>query len=146
MHTRSAHDRAPYTAKNGLLAHSGTRADGFLGRAACGRRQHGEHRAKHGVQAGEGIPIPLQKRVVQHLLTVLLVQVVLLTSGEDMRPFRLQWPASTVIYLLAEEGAHERSKAAAKEQLLRVPSGCLLRRVAARLEVGWSADAHGANG
>ncbi len=69
-----------------------------------------------------------------------------MTNGEDMRPFRLQWPASTVMYLIADEGAHRRGKAAAKDQALRVPAGCLLRRVVARLEVGQPANVQGACG
>ncbi len=69
-----------------------------------------------------------------------------MTGGEYSRPFRLQWPASTVIYLLADEKAHGRSKAAAKDQQLRVPVGCLLRRVVAKLEVGRQADVRGASG
>ena len=75
-------------------------------------------------------------RVTQHSLTASGAQVVLVTGGEDMRPFRLQWPTSTVMYLIADEGAHRRGKAATKDQALRVPAGCLLRRVVARLEVG----------
>ncbi len=62
-------------------------------------------------------------------------QVVLMTSGTDERPFRLPWPASTVIYLLDDSQAHAQGKAAAAEQQLRVPSGCLLRRVVAHSEV-----------
>ena len=70
-------------------------------------------------------------------LTVGGTQVVLMTSGTDQRPFRLPWPASTVIYLLDDSQAHAQGKAAAAEQQLRVPEGCLLRRVIAHIEVRW---------
>lgn len=70
--------------------------------------------------------------------------MVLLTDGEDTRPFRLPWPASTVLFLMGDEEAHARGKAAAEKQLLRVPSGSLLRRVRTRLEVGWPARERGA--
>lgn len=60
-------------------------------------------------------------------------QVVLVGDAMDTRPFRLPWPAGTVIYLVAAGEVHEMAEAVLAEQGVRVPRGCLLRRVAASL-------------
>ena len=62
-------------------------------------------------------------------------QVVLLTSGLDMRPFELAWPPGTVIFLLGCADDHAAAKKAAEAAHLAVPQGCLLRRVTADLKV-----------
>lgn len=63
-----------------------------------------------------------------------LLKVVLLTSGLDLRPFQLAWPSGTIIFLVGSAGDHATSRAAGAAGL-KVPDGCLLRRVAADLKV-----------
>lgn len=56
-------------------------------------------------------------------------QVVLVGDGMDTRPFRLPWPTGTAIYLVAPGEVHERAEAILASAKIRVPRGCLLRRV-----------------
>ncbi len=62
-------------------------------------------------------------------------QVVLLGCGMDTRPFRLPWPVSTVLFLLAPAEVHAAAAAALKAAGAAVPRGCLLRRVPIDLQV-----------
>lgn len=58
-------------------------------------------------------------------------QLVLLGDGYCTRPFRLNVPTGTVIYLVAPGEVHERAEALLAElpKKARVPRGCLLRRI-----------------
>lgn len=65
-------------------------------------------------------------------------QVVLLGCGFDSRPFRLPWPAGTVIFLLAPSEVHAAAIAKLKQSpngVPRVPRGCLLQRVSIDLPI-----------
>lgn len=64
-----------------------------------------------------------------------MLQVVLLTSGADERPFKLAWPPGTLIFLVGCAEEHAAAREAAKAGRLAVPEGCLLRRVPADLKV-----------
>jgi O-methyltransferase involved in polyketide biosynthesis len=58
-------------------------------------------------------------------------QLVLVGDGYCTRPFRLNVPIGTVIYLVAPGEVHERAEALLAEQPVkaRVPRGCLLKRI-----------------
>lgn len=58
-------------------------------------------------------------------------QLVLIGDGYCTRPFRLDLPVGTIIYLVAPGEVHERAEAllAGQPVKARVPRGCLLKRV-----------------
>jgi Leucine carboxyl methyltransferase len=58
-------------------------------------------------------------------------QLVLVGDGYCTRPFRLNLPTGTVIYLVAPGEVHERAEALLAERptKARVPRGCLLKRI-----------------
>lgn len=63
-------------------------------------------------------------------------QVVLLGDGMDTRPYRLPWPAGTVLYIVAPPEVHDRAEAVLEQQGARVLRGCLVKRVRVDLKVG----------
>lgn len=63
-------------------------------------------------------------------------QVVLLGDAMDTRPFRLPWPQGTVLYVVASSESHELAEAVLTHHAAKVPPGCMLRRVNARLQAG----------
>ncbi|KAG7672189.1 hypothetical protein Ndes2526B_g06827 [Nannochloris sp. 'desiccata'] len=65
-------------------------------------------------------------------------QLVLVGDGYCTRPFRLNVPAGTIMYLVAPGEVHERAEALLAEQPVkaRVPRGCLLKRIACNLVEG----------
>ena len=67
--------------------------------------------------------------------------MVLVGDGMDTRPFRLPWPPSTLLFLVAPAEVHELAEAVLKEGGARGQPGCLLRRVnfdpKVRGEWGW---------
>ena len=65
-------------------------------------------------------------------------QVVLLGDGMDTRPYRLPWPAGTVLYVVAPPEVHDRAEAVLEQQGARVLRGCLVKRVHVDLKV-WAA-------
>jgi len=65
-------------------------------------------------------------------------QVVLVGDGMCTRAFRLPWPSGTVIYLVAPGEVHERAEAILAADQVRVPRGCLLRRVDCDVQRGVS--------
>ncbi|GAB2281606.1 hypothetical protein Dimus_016182 [Dionaea muscipula] len=58
-------------------------------------------------------------------------QVVLLTDGMDTRPYRLNWPNSTVIYEVSPEMVHTEAARKLKEVGAQIPRSCLLIHVPA---------------
>ncbi|GAX83986.1 hypothetical protein CEUSTIGMA_g11411.t1 [Chlamydomonas eustigma] len=60
-------------------------------------------------------------------------QVVLLADGMDTRPFRMNWPEGTIMFLIAPSECHELAEAVLKQVGATVPRGCMLRRVNADL-------------
>jgi len=58
-------------------------------------------------------------------------QLVLVGDGYCTRPFRLNVPAGTIMYLIAPGEVHERAEALLAELPVkaRVPRGCLLKRI-----------------
>lgn len=56
-------------------------------------------------------------------------QVVLIGDGFCTRPFRLPWPPGTIFYIVAPSEVHERAEAILSAEKIRVPRGCLVRRV-----------------
>ncbi|KAK9838883.1 hypothetical protein WJX74_005154 [Apatococcus lobatus] len=63
-------------------------------------------------------------------------QVVLLGCGMDTRPYRLMWPAGTVLYEVAPAEVHAAAVAALQAASAKVQRGCLHIRVSADLEAG----------
>lgn len=62
-------------------------------------------------------------------------QVVLFGDGMDTRPYRLPWPAGTVIYMVAPPEVHDRAEAVLEQRDARVLRGCLVKRVRVDLKV-----------
>jgi len=60
-------------------------------------------------------------------------QVVLVGDPFDTRPYRLNWPENTVIYLVADPVGQREATAACQAAKLTVKRGCMLRRVDANL-------------
>ncbi len=56
-------------------------------------------------------------------------QVVLFGDGMDTRPYRLPWPAGTVIYMVAPAEVHDRAEAVLEQRDARALRGCLVKRV-----------------
>lgn len=65
-------------------------------------------------------------------------QVVLIGDGFCTRPFRLPWPPGTIFYIVAPPEVHERAEAIFAAEKIRVPRGCLLRRVDCDINSGKS--------
>lgn len=81
------------------------------------------------------------------LLPLLRRQVVLLGDGMDTRPFRLLWPAGTLIFSVAPAEVHEQAEAilAAAQPPAHVMRGCLLRRINMNLKPAIAAAAAAAS-
>lgn len=58
-------------------------------------------------------------------------QVVLLGWGHSQRAFQLPWPVGTILYHVADEKSHVEATSTQQALGLRVPRGCLLKRVVA---------------
>lgn len=73
-------------------------------------------------------------------------QVVLFGDGFDTRPFRLDWPAGTLLFVVAPAEVHEKAEAllAASPRKPHAPRGCLLRRVNMNLRAAATAAADAA--
>nr|GMD66737.1 putative S-adenosyl-L-methionine-dependent methyltransferase [Ipomoea batatas] len=56
-------------------------------------------------------------------------QVVLLTDGMDTRPFRLNWPASTIIYDVSPEEVFRRGAEKLQEVGAKIPRACVFHHV-----------------
>ncbi|KAL5561444.1 hypothetical protein UlMin_031191 [Ulmus minor] len=58
-----------------------------------------------------------------------LKQVVLLTDGMDTRPYRLKWPASTIIFDISPDNVFKRAAEKLQGFGAKIPKGCLFRHV-----------------
>ncbi|KAL6957901.1 hypothetical protein U1Q18_034336 [Sarracenia purpurea var. burkii] len=58
-----------------------------------------------------------------------LKQVVLLTDGMDTRPYRLNWPASTMIFGISPERVFKKAAQKLEDVGAKIPKGCLFRHI-----------------
>ncbi|KAL2540484.1 S-adenosyl-L-methionine-dependent methyltransferase superfamily protein [Abeliophyllum distichum] len=58
-----------------------------------------------------------------------LRQVVLLTDGMDTRPYRLNWPASTIIFEVSPERIFRKSNQKLKDIGAKIPRSCLFYHI-----------------